>query len=267
MSSAADSTCWREKPPTSLATEDLLQENKSKVLIASHSYLYFDWKHILLHFSGSFTTCQTQWLCKSARLCLEVWTSIDLSRDFSCGATEKSPLALLCCLVSILCVSCQCVCQCCSWVLSALLCCICFHFFLFFFIAFCLTSHHVKTQPTTDLSLFIDFIIVGLILYSSILTAEQHKVLFVFWGLRSRASCCVFRVLLIDILVRLSCDQFAAFSHVASSAGCQTSILIWYWLKCVCGSSKTVKYCLFRWRSRWNCSVVFLLFQKNNIIL
>lgn len=73
---------------------------------------------------------------------------------------------------------CQYGCQCCSWVLSSPLCYIYFSFSLrSSTLAFCLTSHHVKTQPTTDLSLFIDFIIVGLILYSAVLKAEQHKVL------------------------------------------------------------------------------------------
>lgn len=50
-----------------------------------------------------------------------------------------------------------------------------------FTLAFCLTSHHVKTWPTTGLSLFIHYIIMGLIFPK----AEQHIVLFFLFLLRS----------------------------------------------------------------------------------
>lgn len=45
-----------------------------------------------------------------------------------------------------------------------------------FTLAFCLTSHHFKTSPTTDLSLFIHYGIMGLILTAQS-KAEQYKVL------------------------------------------------------------------------------------------
>lgn len=66
----------------------------------------FNWKHThtaaIFLVVQYFTTGQTRWLCKSLRLCLEVWAPIDLSGDFSRGATEKKTLWLfLCCLASI----------------------------------------------------------------------------------------------------------------------------------------------------------------------
>lgn len=69
---------------------------------------------------------------------------------------------------------CQYGCQCCSWVLSDPLCQLCFRFSSRpSALVFYLPSHHVKTHANNIL--FIDYIIVGLLVYLLILKAEQHK--------------------------------------------------------------------------------------------
>lgn len=104
-----------------------------------------------------------------------------LSGDFSSGATEKTPLWLSYAVwflyfFSLVSVDASVVPVLCLLRVAV--------FVLFFFKlgssshALCLSLHHVKTQSTADLSLFIDFVIVGLILYSSMVKAEQHRVLF-----------------------------------------------------------------------------------------